>query len=203
MRINKSLNSILGQKSKVKILRHLSYYKKEVGVRDLAKEIGLVPANTSVALKELEKEGVLIKKRIGRSLIFKLNIGNFLVDSLIAPLFEKERTAKKELFKAISGKIKFPYETIILFGSVAKKSERADSDIDLAIIISNKNKIDEVEADILNINPEISGKFGNSIAPVIFDKKSFIKKIKGGDKLVKNIIKDGEVVSGKSISELL
>jgi Bacterial regulatory protein, arsR family./Nucleotidyltransferase domain. len=203
MKFNKPLDDILGQKSKIKILRYLVNYKKEMGVRELAKEIGLVPANASVALKELEKEGILLKKKIGRSLIFSLNAGNFLAAALVVPLFEKEHKIKRELFKIISSRVKFPYETIVLFGSVAKKSERADSDIDLAVIIGDKDRVTEVEERILSINPEISEKFGNSIAPIVFKKKDFIKKIKGGDVLASNIARDGEVVSGKLISELL
>jgi len=203
MKFNKPLDGILGQKSKIKILRHLTNRKKEMSVRDLAKEIGLVPANASVALKELEGEGILVKKKLGRSLIFGLNSGNFMVTSIIIPLFEKERKIKKDFFNAVSKRIKFPYETIILFGSIAKKSERADSDIDLAIIVREKKQIAEAEELALDINPEISRRFGNSIAPIIFEKKDFIKKIKEGNNLANNIARDGEVVSGKLISELL
>ncbi len=203
MRFNKPLDKIFGQKSKIKILRYLVNYKKEMGVREIADAVNLVPANASVVLKDLEKENILMKNKFGRSLVFSLNKNNFLVYSLIIPLFEKERKIKKEFVEFISNRINFPYETIILFGSIAKGTERPDSDIDIAIIIKNKKKVQKIEEEILNINAEISKNFGNSISPIIFVKKEFVEKMKNNNKLINNIVKNGEVVAGKLISELL
>jgi len=203
MRYKDPLDKILGQKSKVKALRYLVNYNREVSIRELAREIKLVPANVSVILKELEAEGVLRSKKIGRSLVFSLNDKHYITARLIAPLFNKEKTAKQALAKVILKNIKFQFESIIIFGSVARGTEDPVSDIDLVIIIRNEKKTEEVEKFILQINPVVSEYFGNSISPIVLTVKIFVNKIKTGDPLAKSIARNGEVLAGKLISELL
>ena len=78
MRFYKVLDNLLGQKSKIKVLRFFCNYEKELSIRELSREINQVPANVSFVLKDLEKEGVLHSKKIGKSLVFSLNKGSFL-----------------------------------------------------------------------------------------------------------------------------
>jgi len=203
MRFNKSLDNILGQKSKVKALRYLVNYKQEMSIRELSREIGLVPANLSVILKELEAERVLRSKKFGKTIVFSLNQDNYLTSEIIVPLFKKERLIREELGKIIVKNIKFPYESIILFGSVARGDSKTYSDVDLAIIIRDSGRSDDIEDQILNINPTVSRLFGNSISPVVMKKAEFSKKFNRGDKLIRNIAKEGIVIAGKLISELI
>lgn len=203
MRFKNPLDKILGQKSKIKILRFLVSYQKDVSIRELSREIKLVPANVSAVLKELENEGLLTNKKFGKSLVFSLKKDSFLTERIIAPLFIMEKEIKAELAKKIIKNIKFRYESMILFGSIAKGGERPQSDIDILFIIANKADVNEIEKQVLAINPAISKYFGNSLSPIVIRKKDFIGKIKKRDKLTASIIKDGEVLSGKIISELL
>ena len=58
-------------------------------------------------LKELEEAGVLKSKKIGTSLVFKLNQGHFLIDDVLFPLFQKENKSIKILTEFLLKKGKF------------------------------------------------------------------------------------------------
>ncbi len=197
------LDDILGKKSKVKALRFLVNFGKEVSIRELANEIGLVPANVSEILKELEKAGVLSSKQIGRSVVFRLNAEQHLVKNLIVPLFRDERKVLEEAMMFISKSVDAKEVSLALFGSVARKEERFGSDFDLLVVVKNKDDVQALENLLLDISPEFSLHFGNHLSPVVISRSDFASRYKKGDKLIRNICRDGHVFHGKSFSELL
>ena len=203
MRFNQILNYVFGQKSKLKILRFLSLYKKEGNVREISKEVGVTVPNTSRILKELEYEGVLTSKKIGRSILYSLNLKCYLVKEIISPLFKKEKETRGVLIMRLKKKLSFPIESIILFGSIEKGEEKPKSDVDLLFIVSDKVMPSKLEERILAVNNQIISEFGNSISPIIIKKSEFLKRLKKGDRLMSNILREGKVVEGKAISDIL
>jgi len=203
MRFTESLNQIFGKKSKIKILRLLSLYKKEATIREISREINITPPNVSRILKELEKEGVITSKKVGRSILHSLNSRHYLVKHIILPAFKKEKEAKENLAEFLKRKLNSEIESIILFGSIAKQKEKPDSDIDLLFIISDESNPKTLEEKISTLNPQITEYFGNSISPLIVKVSEFKLRLKKNDKLLKSILKEGEVLQGKSISEIL
>lgn len=202
MRFTNTLDNILGQKSKVKALRYLINYKKQVSIRELAREITIAPANLSIILKALEKEGVLTSKKFGKSLVFSLNYNHYLTIDIIIPLFKKEKEAINELKKIILKAINFPFKSIILFGSIKRGEEKPQSDIDLAFIVKDKD-VKKINAKVLEINQEVNRIFGNSISPVVIGEKEFIQKAKIKNNFINSLSVEGKVLAGKLISELL
>ena len=203
MKYKNFLNDILGQKSKLKALRFLSNFKREVSIRELSREIKITPPNLSVVLNDLEKQGLLVSRHIGASIVFTLNRGHFLVEEIIVPLFEKEKGSKAELGRKIKKSLDFQYESLILFGSIARGQEHPGSDIDLAVIIDDKSNADKAESETLKANSAIFKKFGNSLSPVVIKQKDFVRKLKSKDKLIASIAKEGLLIAGKSVGELI
>ena len=202
MIFNKPLNAIFGQKTKIDILRHLTLYKKEAATRELAREIGIAAPNILKLLKELEAQNILISKKIGNSISYSLNHSNFLVKKIILPSFNYENNLLKELGLYLAARLKMPVVSIILFGSRARSEEGARSDIDLAFIVRGGDE-DKCEKKLMAINPEISAYFGSSISPIIYSTTKFSTQAKNKDSLAKNIIKEGRVIYGKYISDII
>jgi len=203
MRFTDFLDQIFGQKSKIKILRFLYLYKKESTIREVSKGTGVTPPNASRILKELEVEGVVIAKKAGRSILHSLNSKHYLIRNIILPVFEKEQKVKVNLAKLFKLKLNFPVKSIILFGSIARKNEKPNSDIDLLFVIPNRGDPEKLREKISALNPLFISYFGNSIAPLIMKQSKFLSELKKGNKLLKSILKDGEVLVGQLISELL
>jgi predicted nucleotidyltransferase len=203
MKFNRFLDDIFSQKSKVKALRYLTNHDEAFSVRELSRNIGVTEPNLSLVLKELEKVGVLVSKKYGTSLVFRLNRGHYLVDDLLVPVFKKERQSLDDFSKFIVPKVKTPYLSIVLFGSTARGTEHFGSDLDLLLVIKSEKSKNVAELELIEIGLAVIKKFGNSLSPIVMTKSEFSLKYKKKDKLVRNIVKEGRILAGDIFSEIL
>ncbi len=96
----------------------------------------------SLAFSQFKKEDLLIEKKVGKSSLYTLNLENDLVFYYIALIndLRLKKTVKtsinyvKEKTKKVT-----PFFSIIIFGSFAIHQEKKDSDLDICILIENKN----------------------------------------------------------------
>jgi len=144
----------------------------------------------------LEKFDVIISNKVGRNYTYKLNMSNPFSEK-IKELIELERKHLNAPDFATTNILReFTYELtninlpnlkkIILFGSHAKRTHTTKSDIDVAIILSEKNASDElIITDVIN---SLNKRFKQEIQPHYFTEKEFAQK---KTKLVQEILKDG------------
>ena len=64
---------------------------------------------------------------------------------------------------------KYPYSKVILFGSYAKGNPHKDSDIDVAVILNNRNNFDSIQLELMRLRRKIDSR----IEPHPFTKKEF------------------------------
>src|SRR3989344_3234268 len=109
---------------------------------------------TAKFLLVLEKFGIIAENKIGRTYYYKLNLSNPFVEQILGLI----RLEKKELnnpdFFPLNILREFVYELtntslgnlsrLILFGSYSTKTNGKDSDIDVAIVLAEKNPNDEL-----------------------------------------------------------
>jgi predicted nucleotidyltransferase len=202
--LNRSLDNILGQSSKVKILRFLVKSQAQLNGREIAKNVGLSHVKAHGALRDLTRQGVVNMRSVGRSLVYWLNEEHFLVKDIIRPAFEKEETAFRQVANIILSKIK-PLRplSIILFGSFAKGSASADSDIDVVIVYPNNTNKEKMVNALIDAEEKITLLFGNHLASTPLKVEEFQDKLKREDKFIHEVIRTGKVIYGRSISELI
>ena len=78
MLLDKPLDDIFGQYSKVKILRFLIKSQAQLNGREIAKNVGLSHVKVHTALKDLTKQGVVNMHSVGSSLVYWLDEEHFL-----------------------------------------------------------------------------------------------------------------------------
>ena len=208
MKINDSLDKILDNEAKVRILRFLIKTTGQWNGRQIAKEIGVTPATAHKALQGLYKEGVLILRNVGKTHLYNLNEGTYLVSDLLQPLFAKEDKVLNSIVETIRKKIgasniRRDIVSVSLFGSVSLAKERPTSDIDLAVIIRHGKSRQKAESLFEEIDKEISTKFGNTISPYINTEAEFRVKHKKKLAVIKNILLNNKRIYGKEIKETL
>ena len=193
MKFHNVLDEIVGNRTKVKLLRaFFTYPEKEFTESELQRIAGIPQASVHRNVKYLLANGLLDRERIGKANLHSLNKEHILYP-LIKNTFENERNLLSELKKSLKGSIESlsGIELAVLFGSVVKGTERADSDIDL-FIISRADK-SQVEAEMKNLIQVIRNKFGNTISPMIkndiemkeMKSNSIYKELKKGEILFK------------------
>jgi len=203
MRFHLILDHIFGKKTNIKVLRFFALHAKEASVRGIAREIKVSPPNVAKSLEDLKKEGVLSVKKIGRSLVYTLNTENEFIKSAILPLFLKEKKTTEKLAEVILPSIKFSFEALVLFGSMARGDENPKSDIDLAVILGVHEDKQSALDQLLRISQVTSRKFGNPLSPVVYTAKEFSAGYKKNVPLFREIYKEGKVLAGKSLNEMI
>lgn len=203
MLLDRPLDDILGQYSKVKILRFLVRSQAQLNGREIAKNVGLSHVKAHTALKDLTKYGVVNMRSVGSSLIYWLNEEHFLVKEIIRPVFEKEERVFEHLTRIVLKAISPPRPlSIILFGSFAKGMALADSDIDIVIVYPHPKDKSLIAKGLSEAENKVVSLFGNHLSCVPLAIHEFQKKLKAKDKFINEIVRTGKIIFGKNISEL-
>jgi len=204
MQLVNSLESILGQVSKIRVLRFLANTGMEFNGQEIASAVGLSHVQVHAVLKELNRRDVVGMRRVGKAILYRLNPKNELVRKIIIPLFEKEAGLKNMLSDTLIKYLKRPApKSVILFGSFASGEARPDSDIDVLIVASRKEDVGALDESLKRAEVGITAGFGNRLAPIVMHEAEFKKRFKRKDKFVLNIARQGSVIFGKTINEII
>lgn len=202
MIFNKVLNHIFSSRSRIAVLRVLQHYKIGITGREIARLTGLSPKSALSALSLLENIKIIKRVIGGRDHLFTLNRDNYLVKNGILPILQIENKILSQLLLLIKQKLSKHCISIILFGSIARKEESADSDLDICFVVLNKSYHKHILPIIHDLQDRIFTEFGTSLAPIYFTLDEFKKKSAKNLSPVNNIIKDGILISGKTIRDL-
>ncbi|WP_337866033.1 nucleotidyltransferase domain-containing protein [Ignavibacterium sp.] len=93
--------------------------------------------------------------------------------------------------------------TLILFGSVARGEEEVQSDFDLCIVYQGQSSRKKNESVIPKLREILHLNYGVSLAPLLITKSEFYSKARNNLSPVKNIIKEGKILFGKTIKDLI
>ncbi|HED06893.1 MAG TPA: nucleotidyltransferase domain-containing protein [Ignavibacteria bacterium] len=201
MVINNVLNSMLSNKSCLKVLRVLNGLAVGISGRETSRLAQISLRAAQIALRELESLHIVNKQFGNRENLFSLNRNNYLVKNIITLIFKEENNFKKKIFKIITGQLKDLTESIVLFGSAARLEETVRSDLDVCIVYSkNKREINRI---ISSISDKLYKEFGVLLAPFFITKKEFISRAKKRKPPLNNLLTEGKVLSGLSINRLM
>ena len=206
MRLYNPLNVILNNEIKIKLLRFLSRTSGEWSGRRLAKEINVSPAACHKALSELQKEGVLQLKKIGRTYLYSLNQNNILVKNLLKPLYKKEQMIPLTLANIIRKMPPYVKKRVVslgIFGSISRRKEHPSSDIDLLVIVKEKKDKRLLEETLEKFNVVITRRYGNILSPYIQTVQEIRSKFKKRLPLIRNIIHEHRLIFGKPLISVI
>lgn len=197
MRFHDTLDDIWNSKVKTRLLRVL--YRTGAGLtgRRLAGLVGYSHTHTMTALSDLELQGLVNMENAGNSYVFRINRENEIVRRILALAFELE----PEMINTLADKF---YEglgksliSVILFGSVARGEETAESDVDLLLVLKNGTDTGKAESKTGEISHEAYRAFGCSIVPVVVTKAEYDRKIKRKQGFWGVLPKEGRLIPRK------
>lgn len=206
MRLHNPLEKILNNEIKVKLLRLLCRTGAEWSGRRIADEIRASPAAAHKALSGLQREGILRLRTIGKSYLYSLEQDNLIVKSLLKPLFKKEEilpVTLANITKRLPVFLRKKIVSLVIFGSVSRKKERPFSDIDLFFVVKEKGDKSLLDEAMERINLKFMKQYGNMLSPYILSEQEFRLGLKKGQPLLKNIMRDQQLVFGKSLTSIL
>jgi predicted nucleotidyltransferase len=189
--------------SHVAVLRALQDSGQGSTGRELARLSGMNHRSCLQALTELEGLSLVRRVRGGRDHLFTLNRRHLLVEQGVLPLLALERSFTRTLFSHLAKRLAKHAKSIIVFGSVARKEETTSSDFDVCFVVPSEKDKEAVEAAVHSISPELLDVYGAKLAPFVLTQKGFAQKASKGLPPVRDIVKEGVVIAGLSIRELL
>lgn len=155
----------------------------------LSKELGITQVGTMKLLKRFEKNNILLSKRIGKSIVYKINIEEEFVQKLIAFALMNEASRYerwKDEFKSLHKE-----DRILLFYGSASRNYSNAKDIDIFIVI-NKKDFHEVSKKIEQIQSILPKK----LHVIKATKEDLVKNIKENNKSMIEILKTAIVLYG-------
>ena len=158
---------------------------------NLSKVVGITPMGALKILKRLGQESVVKSKKIGRAIVYRLNIEDAYARKYLSLILVREAQHANPIVKrwiTEAKKIKNA-EVIVLFGSVLEKINPNDIDV---LLITDQKRFSKLQQEIKELN-EINIK---KIHPMYQTYDDIIKNIKNRDKPLLNAIK-GIVVIGE------
>ena len=196
------LDQVLSGSSQIAVLRAMQDSKIGLSGREIARLAGISPKACLQALTNLENLSIVFRQRGGRDHFFSLNREHLLVKEGILTLLDIERDYLKLLSKKIIRDTSKHSESIILFGSVARKEESIESDIDICFVHSDTSHREMISKKIEELSSLIKRQYGATISPFFISLKGFKRKAKLNHLPVNEILKNGIVLYGKSIKVL-
>jgi len=197
MQFHDYLEALFGSKVKIKVLRTLRKHKeKEFTIRELAKFLGISHTGIKKVLDELEKTNAITVRTFGRSYAFKLNANSYAA-GVIEEVFGMEERALSELKDMIKRKLESANViSAALFGSIAEGRETPRSDIDLLIMTNQREKVEEI---VVELQKEVSEKFGNSISTYYVNEEDLQER--KGKPPIKQALRNHILICGKPLGE--
>ena len=208
MRLDKPLDKILGSEIKVRALRIFCRSNNEVSGRQMAKMVGVTPKTAHEILQDLLREGVVVMRTVGKTYLFRLNGEKMIVQDVLKPLFAAEKAVGNQLFDVIRERIrksalKDGILSVVVFGSVYAKTERAGSDIDFLVVVKTAELKKKAEGLFFDIDRYLSSRWGNLVSPYVNSLTEFRMKAKKKTGAVSEILRSYQVIYGERLERLL
>ena len=171
----------------------LKNFSTDFNINQIAKNISMSVGGVFRELKDLEKNQLVISKKIGNSVCYRLNLNNLECQKICELILIEERNSAKPFVSIVSKDIEKYLDKIsriiVLFGSIIKESEPRDIDV---FIITEKKFVNEVEKLCRNLS-EIHEK---NFSPLIMTYSDLVSNLKRRDEVLLDIVKNGIILKG-------
>jgi predicted nucleotidyltransferase len=179
MKFRISLLDVLNSKTKVKIIKFLLTHEASMSEREIASILKVSHMSVNRTMRELADMNFVDFVTIGKAHLWKVNRRSYAFKVLSAliknvsivkePLENLKNTLLRNLPKTL-------IKRVVLFGSVAKGLEKINSDIDIFILVKNKQSKEMLETSIEKLSNVCSEVYGNRLAPYILTEQEVRQK---------------------------
>jgi hypothetical protein len=203
MRFDYILDEVFSTWSHISTLRILMDAARPLSGREIARLSHMNHRSCLKALTRLEHIGFVYRNRGGRDHLFTINREHRLWHEGILPMLEIERQHLGRLAKRLRKELAIHVESAILYGNSIMKRDMHDTTVDLCLVINNRMTEREIRSHLNLITPIVWKRYGAKLQTVIFTEADFVRRVKRGQVSVQTILKEGQVISGKTFRELI
>jgi predicted nucleotidyltransferase len=203
MKRNTVLDRLLGNKTKVKILRFLVLNPGEYNGRQIARDAGVNHWQGNKALKDMYEERVVKIRPTSGAYFYSLDNEKYMVEKMIIPLFKSEADLSREIASSVRNMKNVDLSSVIIFGSTARGQDKPGSDVDVAVIVNSQKDKKEAGRQLEDKQGILYERFGAEISPYILTEEELREKYGKNDGLIRNIVSEGTVIYGKTPGDMI
>ncbi len=196
------LDAVFAAPSHLALLRVLAETPHGASGRELARLAGLSHQAANNALARLAELGLVRRVGRGRTFLYVLNTEHALFTQLIRPLLRGERKVFRSFVQAVAHAVDPHCQSVTLFGSVARGSERPGSDFDLLIVVREGRERPRLMRSLSELATRVSRTWGIRINPITFTAAQVRRHAGEDHPLFTAAIRDGIPLAGQSLREV-
>ena len=179
MKFHISLLDVLNSKTKVKIIKFLLTHEASMSEREIASILKVSHMSINRTMRDLAELNFVNFVTIGKAHLWKVNRRSYAfrvlselikgVSSIKEPLEDLKKTLLRNLPKTL-------IKRVVLFGSITEGSERTNSDIDVFVLVKDKQSKGKLEPEIEKLSNICFEAYGNRLAPYILTEQEMKQK---------------------------
>lgn len=178
MKFHVSPLDLLSSRTKAKIVQFLLTHEASMSEREIASILKVSHMSVNRIMRELADMNFVHFVTAGKAHLWRVNRKSYAFTILSAvikgsdirdPFEELKRTILKHLPKTLIRKV-------VLFGSIARGSEQANSDIDVFILVKDVQSKEKIEASIDKLSNACVEIYGNRLGPYVLTEREMKNK---------------------------
>lgn len=197
------LQQLLDSKSKILLLEKLSDRPQAFSVSELARLASLPKATVSGIVSDWEKAGLALCEHQGRNKLVRINQKFYLLPEL-KKIFSKTADFQAPLLKTLSSLKSLKNKKVkatAVFGSRTKKDFSYQSDLDVLVVLENKDS--KIAEEIMEEFSKATVETGIKFYPTLLDSEEMRHRLIEKDQFTQKIIKEGNFLKGRNWIEHL
>jgi predicted nucleotidyltransferase/DNA-binding transcriptional ArsR family regulator len=196
MRATNTVETILGSRSRVRVLRELRGVRVPLNASQIAARTKLSQPAVAAVLRDLSRMGLVQSSPAGRAWVHTLVRENAYVQRMVDAVFAAEATIPDEILAELADRFSADAVSIVLFGSYARGDQGPDSDIDLVLVGRDAVEKARLRASFDSQEPELRRRYGAPFSAVVYDAVEAEALWRRAPTLQAELETDGIVVSG-------
>ena len=204
MKFSHFIENLFGDRAKIRVYRVLTRHSEGMTGRAIACLIDVSPFKINQVLRELVEEGIVEAASVGKANLYRLNRRHVLTRDLVGFLVAYEDGFLKKFGEEIMQRLDPKPLSVILYGSIARGEEGPKSDLDLCLVYADDDPLPGPLTEAGSPLSEWVGRtYGNPVSVIRSLLSDFKQRAQTRDPLMRNVIKEGRVIAGLSITEIL
>lgn len=189
----------LGYPIYLDLIRYLLPHAEGLSGNALAQLTGVSCPKANGALGFLVGQGILSKRSVGKSYLYRICPEHVLLKQILLPQLEFQKNIYLGLGQFIAKYLKPRPSSIILYGSMARGEENPDSDIDIILVYSKKIKEAPSFEDYDELIAAVNRRYGNNLSVRRAYKSQLLEKYRSGDSWFQDLVREGIVIHGEPV----
>jgi len=179
MKFHISLLDVLNSKTKVKIIKFMLTHEASMSEREIASILKVSHMSVNRTMRDLAELNFVNFVTIGKAHLWRVNRRSYAfrvlsglikgVSSIKGPLEDLKKLLLRNLPKTL-------IKRVVLFGSIAEGSERTNSDIDVFVLVKDKQSKEKFEPEIEKLSNICLEVYGNRLALYILTEQEMKQK---------------------------